>query len=105
MSCTRLLIPFLSAQKSKILDLIEKGEKQPNLTIGILVSVVVVIFTILLRLIFGGKKNVRVEKNDTGVAEASKSQASSAEKEEEKEEEKEKEDTAAPRRRASRREN
>jgi hypothetical protein len=41
-------------------DLIEKGEKQPNLTIGILVSVVVVIFSILLKVIFGGKKNVSI---------------------------------------------
>ena len=43
--------PLLSGQ-----DLIEKGEKQPNLTIGILVSVVVVFLTIFFRLIFGGKK-------------------------------------------------
>ena len=37
-------------------DVIEKGEKQPNLTIGIIVSVIVVFFTIFLRIIFGGKK-------------------------------------------------
>lgn len=37
-------------------DLIEKGEKQPNLTIGILVSVVVVFLTIFFRIVFGGKK-------------------------------------------------
>ncbi|KAE8123761.1 hypothetical protein FH972_018693 [Carpinus fangiana] len=92
-------IPFLSAYKLKILDLIEKGEKQPNLTIGVLVSVVVVIFSILFKVIFGGKKNVRVEKKNTGVAETSNSQGSSGEKEEEEEKEKEKEDTAAPRRR------
>jgi len=97
-------IPFLSAYKLKILDLIEKGEKQPNLTIGILVSVVVVIFTILFKVIFGGKKNVRVEKKNTGVAETSNSQGSSGEKEEEEEKEKE-EDPAAPRRRSARREN
>ena len=37
-------------------DLIEKGEKQPNITIGILVSVVIVILTVLFRIVFGGKK-------------------------------------------------
>lgn len=37
-------------------DVIEKGEKQPNLTIGILVSVVAVIITVLFKIIFGGKK-------------------------------------------------
>lgn len=39
-------------------DLIEKGEKQPNITIGILVSVVVVFVTVLFRILFGGKKPV-----------------------------------------------
>ncbi|GFZ17295.1 calnexin 1 [Actinidia rufa] len=33
-------IPFLSGHKAKILDVIEKAEKQPNLTIGVIVSVV-----------------------------------------------------------------
>lgn len=37
-------------------DLIEKGEKQPNLTIGILVSIVVVILTVFFKILFGGKK-------------------------------------------------
>lgn len=37
-------------------DLIEKGEKQPNLSIGILVSIVVIVFTVIFKLIFGGKK-------------------------------------------------
>ena len=37
-------------------DVIEKGEKQPNITIGILVSVVVVFATVLFRILFGGKK-------------------------------------------------
>jgi hypothetical protein len=48
-------------------DLIEKGEKQPNLTIGILVSVVVVIFTILFKVIFGGKKNVSIVPLSFGI--------------------------------------
>lgn len=37
-------------------DLIEKAEKQPNLTIGIIVAIVVVVLTVLFRLVFGGKK-------------------------------------------------
>lgn len=37
-------------------DLIQKGESQPNLTVGILVAVVVIVLSIFLRLVFGGKK-------------------------------------------------
>lgn len=37
-------------------DVIEKGEKQPNLTIGILVSILVVFITVIFRVLFGGKK-------------------------------------------------
>jgi calnexin len=37
-------------------DVIEKGEKQPNLTIGVLVSISVVIVTVLFKILFGGKK-------------------------------------------------
>ncbi|KAK3183292.1 hypothetical protein Dsin_030578 [Dipteronia sinensis] len=102
-------IPFLEAYKLKILDVIEKGEKQPNLTIGILVSIVVVFLTILFKLIFGGKKKVpKVEPSPTVAAESSGNQesSSSGEKEGEKEEETtEKEQTAAPARRKSRRDN
>ncbi|KAH7578489.1 hypothetical protein JRO89_XS01G0388000 [Xanthoceras sorbifolium] len=102
-------IPFLEAYKPNILDVIEKGEKQPNLTIGILVSVVVVFLTILFKLIFGGKKKVQVvqpqvEPSNTAAAESSSNQESSGDKEEEKEET-EKEPSAAPARRKSRREN
>jgi calnexin len=39
-------------------DVIEKGEKQPNITIGILVSVVIVFVTVLFKILFGGKKPV-----------------------------------------------
>ncbi|KAG0452641.1 hypothetical protein HPP92_025305 [Vanilla planifolia] len=49
-------IPFLGAYKSKIIDVIEKGEKQPNLTIGILVSVTVVLTSAISMLVFGQKK-------------------------------------------------
>ncbi|KAJ7957147.1 Calreticulin/calnexin [Quillaja saponaria] len=94
-------IPFLSAYKLKIYDVIEKGEKQPNLTIGILVSIVVVFLTIFFKLIFGGKKQARVVTNNAGPAETSNNQSS-----EEKEEITEKEESAAaPRRRSARREN
>ncbi|KAJ6845661.1 calnexin-like protein [Iris pallida] len=95
-------IPFLEAYKIKIIDVIEKGEKQPNLTVGILVSVVVVISTIIFRILFGGKKPVApvpaTETKSTGVAKSDKPESS-----EEKEEE-EKEDASAPRPRRSRRE-
>lgn len=39
-------------------DLLEKAEQQANLTIGVLVSIVVIILTVLFKLIFGGKKQV-----------------------------------------------
>ncbi|KAK7839967.1 calnexin homolog [Quercus suber] len=94
-------LPILSTYKLKIYDLIEKGEKQPNLSIGILVSILVIVFTIVFKLIFGGKKQARVEKEKTEVADTSNNQGSSGDNEEEKE----KEDAAAPRRRGgSRRE-
>ncbi|KAF5743636.1 hypothetical protein HS088_TW08G00221 [Tripterygium wilfordii] len=90
-------IPFLSAHKLKILDIIEKGEKQPNLTIGVLVSIVVVISTILFKIIFGGKKPAKVEPKSSGAAaETSNKEGSSEEKEEENEKE---DNAAAPRRR------
>lgn len=49
-------VPFLAAYKSKLIDVVEKGEKQPNLTIGILVSIAVVFLTIIFKILFGGKK-------------------------------------------------
>ncbi|KAL4634703.1 hypothetical protein ACB092_04G219200 [Castanea dentata] len=96
-------LPILSTYKLKIYDLIEKGEKQPNLSIGILVSIFVIVFTVIFKLIFGGKKKqARVEKEKTEVADTSNNQGSSGDNEEEKEK---KEDAAAPRRRGgSRRE-
>lgn len=39
-------------------DVIEKAEKKPNLTIGILISIMVVLFTLFIRILFGGKKPV-----------------------------------------------
>ncbi|KAL1364585.1 hypothetical protein HN51_012745 [Arachis hypogaea] len=94
-------IPFLSDYKLKIHDLIEKGEKQPNLTIGILVSVVVVFLTIFFKLIFGGKKKpARVEQPSPAPKET-KANESGVENEENKE--KEETSAAAPRRRTTRR--
>lgn len=47
-------------------DIIEMGEKQPNLTIGVLVSIVVVVLTIIFKVVFGGKKPaVSVHLNST----------------------------------------
>ncbi|KAK7410974.1 hypothetical protein VNO78_02255 [Psophocarpus tetragonolobus] len=95
-------IPFLGNHKDKIYDLIEKGEKQPNLTIGIIVAVVVVFVTIFFRLIFGGKKPkpvVKVEKK-TESAEASNNSNGG-----ENEDNNEKEEASNAPRRRTRREN
>ncbi|RWR86896.1 calnexin [Cinnamomum micranthum f. kanehirae] len=98
-------IPFLEAYKIKIIDAIEKGEEKPNLTIGILVSVLVVFMTSIFRVLLGGKKSpvvkkVADEKKEDGAAEAADKQGSSGEKGSGSE----KEDAAAPRPRKSRRE-
>eukprot|EP00262_Sarcandra_glabra_P019988 TRINITY_DN77_c0_g1_i2.p1 TRINITY_DN77_c0_g1~~TRINITY_DN77_c0_g1_i2.p1 ORF type:complete len:538 (+),score=142.40 TRINITY_DN77_c0_g1_i2:277-1890(+) len=97
-------IPFLEAYKLKIVDVIEKGEKQPNLTIGILVSVLVVILTVIIKILFGSKKpapatvKITKETKDGGAVETD----NNVEKEED---ENEKEDAAAaPRPRRTRRE-
>ncbi|KAK6924593.1 Calreticulin/calnexin [Dillenia turbinata] len=93
--------PFLGAYKLKILDLIEKGEKQPNITISILVSTVLILLTVFFRLVFGGKKPVKpAETSNFGDAGTSRSQ----ERSEEREQENDKEETSAPRRRSTRRE-
>ncbi|OVA09729.1 Calreticulin/calnexin [Macleaya cordata] len=97
-------IPFLDAYKLKIIDLIEKGEKQPNVAIGILVAIALGILTTFYWILFGGKKpaaKVTAETRTAGAAETVNDQGSSGEKEEENENE----DAAAPRRRAKRREN
>ncbi|KAL1554070.1 calnexin [Salvia divinorum] len=96
-------LPFLGEHKVKVLDLLEKAEKQANLTIGILASVIVVIFSILLKLIFGGKKpaNVVAQTKKTDVAESSDDQGSSETKEEKNDDGA----AAAPRRRTQRRDN
>ncbi|KAK8693035.1 hypothetical protein V6N13_070634 [Hibiscus sabdariffa] len=90
-------IPFLSDYKLRIIDFIERAESQPNLAIGLLVSIAVLIVTILFLLILGGKKQPIVEKK-TEVAGTSNDQGSSGEKGAEDDESKET-TGAAPRRR------
>ncbi|XP_077212355.1 calnexin homolog [Tasmannia lanceolata] len=97
-------IPFLEAYKLKIIDVIEKGEKQPNLTIGILVSILVVILTVFFRVLFGGKKPAAAPKATEETKNAAAAEADNQGSSGEKEDENEKEDVAAPRPRRSRRE-
>ncbi|KAL2347118.1 hypothetical protein Fmac_001118 [Flemingia macrophylla] len=93
--------PFLSDHKDKIYDLIEKAEKRPKITIGIIVAVVVVFVSIFFRIIFGGKKKpAKVEKKNTERTEVSNKQADG-----ENEENKEKEEASNAPRRRPRREN
>nr|GMC69031.1 calnexin homolog 1-like [Ipomoea batatas] len=100
-------LPFLGEHKGKVLDLLEKAEKQPNITIGVIVSVIVVVLTILIKLLFGGKKQIPArpveESKKSEAAESSNSQGASDEKEEKEEEHNE--DGAAPARRRTRRAN
>ncbi|KAL6980011.1 hypothetical protein U1Q18_021662 [Sarracenia purpurea var. burkii] len=51
-------IPFLTKHKGKILDLIEQAEKQPNLTIEVIISIIIVTLSVLFNILFGGKKPV-----------------------------------------------
>ncbi|KMS97456.1 hypothetical protein BVRB_5g126880 [Beta vulgaris subsp. vulgaris] len=98
-------VPFLQPYQSKIHELIEKAETQPNITIGALVAVVVVFLSIFWKLLLGGKKPAAAATPASQPAAAPVAEDSSAkETSEEKEEENEKEETAAPRRR-TRREN
>ncbi|XP_021761281.1 calnexin homolog [Chenopodium quinoa] len=92
-------VPFLEPYQSKIHELIEKAETKPNITIGVLASIAVVFVSILLKLLFGGKKPAAVNApaSEPAAPEASSTKESSEEKEEE-----EKEETAAPRRRTRR---
>lgn len=92
-------VPFLEPYKSKILDLIEKAETQPNITLGVLGSVSVIFVSILFKILFGGKKPA-VPAAPAAASEPAAPEASNAsESREEKEEENEKE---APRRRTRR---
>jgi calnexin len=96
-------IPFLEPYKAKIIDVIEKGEKQPNVTISIVASVVIVLVSVVFRTLFGGKKAVAPAKPATVVKKPSVLEADAAGSSgvtEEKEDEKD--DAAAPRRRSRR---
>ncbi|ONK78186.1 uncharacterized protein A4U43_C02F15440 [Asparagus officinalis] len=86
-------------------DLIEKGEKQATLTIGVLVSVAVVILTVFLRMLFAGKRPVASAKptSETKSTETASETDATAETSAEREEN-EKEDASATCPRSSRRE-
>ncbi|KAF3620174.1 Calnexin -like protein [Capsicum annuum] len=95
-------IPFLGEHKSKVLDLLEKAEKQPNLIVGAVVSIIIIILTVFLMFIFGGKqqqpaKATGVTKKSDGAAASSSNRQGATEKKEEQNE-----DASAPRRRARR---
>ncbi|KAF7088516.1 hypothetical protein CFC21_091619 [Triticum aestivum] len=93
-------IPFLEPYKIKIIDIIEKGEKQPNITISILASVAVILVTVLFRTIFGGKKPVAPVKPVAEVKKPSATEADAAGSSGDKEEKED--DTTVPRRRSRR---
>ncbi|XP_054806912.1 calnexin homolog [Prosopis cineraria] len=92
-------IPFLSSHKSKIYEIIEKGEKQPNVTVGVLVAVVAVFLTVVFKILFGGKKKPAKAKKTSGEPTESSNEQSSEVKEENEEKE---ETSGAPRRRTKR---
>ncbi|XP_030477511.2 calnexin homolog [Syzygium oleosum] len=96
-------VPFLEPYKPKILDLIEKAEKQPNITVGVLVSIVVIILTFFFKILFGGKKPAVIvpEARSEAAPDTSDGQGSGGDEEDEDEKE---ETAAAPRRRSTRRE-
>ncbi|CAA2935212.1 calnexin homolog 1-like [Olea europaea subsp. europaea] len=94
-------LPFLGDHK----EFLEKAKKQPNLTIGVLLSFVVVFFTILLKLVFGGKKPTKVPAKTRTQTKKSDSVETSNNQESSKEKDEQNEDPAAPRRRNTRREN
>ncbi|CAH1439320.1 unnamed protein product [Lactuca virosa] len=96
-------LPFLGDHKVKVLELIEKAEKQPNITIGVIVSIVVVIFSVLLKLLFGGKKATpKVTVAEPAKKEEGESSNTGAAAEEEEKNDEQNEDAAAPRRRTRR---
>jgi len=110
-------IPFLDAYKLKIIDLIEQGEKKPNLTMGILVAVLVVLLTIVYKLLFFGSKKQPVPKvelksqpdQDASASENNKEGSDgaadgAAEKEKSGDENEIEGEDAAPRQRRARRE-
>ncbi|KAL6193485.1 hypothetical protein ACLB2K_034569 [Fragaria x ananassa] len=96
-------VSFLDAYNPKIIDLIDKAEKQPNITTGVIVSVVVILLTVLFKILFGGKKpTVAAHEPNRGAA-AETATNPGTRSSEVKADESEKED-AALRRRSTRRE-
>ncbi|KAG0619161.1 hypothetical protein M758_4G121400 [Ceratodon purpureus] len=49
-------VPFLAPYKEQIDDILEKAEKNSNITLGVLATIPVLLFTILFSLCFGKKK-------------------------------------------------
>lgn len=73
-------VPFLVPYKKKFTDLIKEGEKAPNLTIGILVSILAVLVSFIYKLLSGGKKapplQVPAENNREGCPSSSSDKSS-----------------------------
>ncbi|KAG6512719.1 hypothetical protein ZIOFF_030848 [Zingiber officinale] len=80
-------IPFLEPYKIKIIDVIDKAEKQPTLTIGVLISILIVFVTAIFRLLFGKKKTQApvVSTSETNIKTAENDAPGSAEDKEENE--------------------
>ncbi|AQK43495.1 calnexin homolog2 [Zea mays] len=95
-------IPFLAPYKTKIIDVIEKGEKQPNITIGILVSVVIVFVTVLFKILFGGKKPVAPVKPAAEAKKPKAAETDGAGSSGDKDEKEDEKDETGPRRRTRR---
>ncbi|XP_061991065.1 calnexin homolog [Rosa rugosa] len=96
-------VSFLDAYKPKIIDLIEKAEKQPNITVGVIVSIVVILLTVLFKILFGGKAPAVAPHEPYRGAAAGISTKEGSGNSGVKADETEKED-ATPRRRSTRRE-
>eukprot|EP00252_Welwitschia_mirabilis_P025114 TRINITY_DN771_c0_g2_i1.p1 TRINITY_DN771_c0_g2~~TRINITY_DN771_c0_g2_i1.p1 ORF type:complete len:499 (-),score=102.21 TRINITY_DN771_c0_g2_i1:50-1546(-) len=100
--------PFLASLKPKLIGFIAEGEKKPNLTIGVLVAVLIVLLTVIFKLLFGkqAKTDVKEEKPMQDVPSSQKedeSRDATTEKKSGSDDENGR-DNAAPRQRRSRRE-
>ncbi|KAL9239413.1 hypothetical protein vseg_013739 [Gypsophila vaccaria] len=94
-------VKFLEAYRPKLVELIEKAETQPNITIGVLVSVVVVLATLVFKILFGGKKPA-VPTPQAAQPTAAPETSSTKDSSEGKDGENEKDEANAPRRRTRR---
>ncbi|KAJ0101307.1 hypothetical protein Patl1_05630 [Pistacia atlantica] len=86
--------PHMEAYKHHFVDIIEKVEDQPKATLGIFISIIVVILTIPFTIIFSIKKssasvNVAGKKKDNAATKTLNNQGSNKEKEDEIEKERE----------------